>query len=194
MRKVRSYIVFKRIIDMILSFVLIVFLLPLMGIIYLLVVFTSSGGGIFRQLRLGKDGEPFYCYKFRTMYEDAPREIPASKNIYKEEYITPIGRVLRRTSLDELPQLFNVLLGDMSLVGPRPLILNEGEIHSFRKRCGVYSIRPGMTGLAQINGRTEISDIEKTRLDVRYLRNMSLFEDTRILFNTARGAFARNYK
>ena len=190
MIKGNAYFIIKRALDIVFSFVLIVLLLPLMALVYLLIVITSSGGGIFKQIRVGRSGERFVCYKFRTMYKDAPKYMPSSDFSNKENCITPVGRILRRTSLDELPQLFNVLVGDMSLVGPRPLIPNEGEIHCLRKRCGVYSIRPGMTGLAQINGRTDIDDIEKIRLDVRYLRHMSLLEDGRIILGTV----LMNYK
>ena len=182
--KNERYLSVKRILDIIFSAILIAFLILPMALIGAIICINSSGGAIFRQRRVGKNGKSFVCYKFRTMYKDAPENMPQSKFYDKDRYITPVGRFLRLTSLDELPQLFNVLKGDMSLVGPRPLIPSEGEIHELRRRCGVYSIRPGITGLAQINGRDKIDDLEKTRLDVRYRRNMSLLEDVRIAYRT----------
>lgn len=156
-----------------------------MAIIGALIFLDSEGCVIFRQRRVGMRGRIFTCYKFRTMYQNAPKSVPTGSFFDASLYVTPIGRLLRRTSLDELPQLFNVIMGDMSLVGPRPLIENEGEIHELRRRCGVYEVRPGITGLAQIRGRDSIDDIQKARLDVRYVRKMSFAEDARILLNTA---------
>ena len=178
------YLSVKRILDIVLSTVLLIFLMLPMAFICIIIRIDSSGGAIFKQIRVGKNGEKFTCYKFRTMYRDAPKNIPQTKLWDRDKYITPTGRFLRRTSLDELPQLFNVLKGDMSLVGPRPLIPSEGEIHDLRRRCGVYSIRPGMTGLAQVNGRDRLDDMEKTRFDVKYRRNISFFEDVRIAYRT----------
>ena len=186
--KKTGYIYLKRLLDIIFSAVLIFFLSIPMLIIALAVKLTSKGGAIFRQKRVGKDGRVFTCYKFRTMYDTAPKNRPKASFTDAERYITPVGRFLRKSSLDELPQLFCVLKGDMSLVGPRPLIENEGEIHDLRRRCGVYEIRPGITGLAQINGRDRVTDTEKARLDVKYTRSLSLTEDTRIIFKTVGGA------
>ena len=163
---------------------LLFFLALPMGLIAVIIRMTSSGGALFRQRRVGRGGSEFICYKFRTMYENAPKSCPKSALASAEGFVTPVGRFLRRTSLDELPQLFNVLAGDMSLVGPRPLIKEEGEIHTLRHRCGVYRLRPGITGLAQINGRDEVSDIEKARLDSKYAHTVSLSKDTSIIFKT----------
>ena len=182
--KKRFYNLIKRILDIVLSACLIIFLSFPMLLIYAAVRLSSRGEAIFRQKRVGKDGRIFTCYKFRTMYRYSPNNVPTSSFLGAERYITPVGRVLRKTSLDELPQLFNVFKGDMSLVGPRPLIENEGEIHLLRKRCGVYRIRPGITGLAQINGRDGVGDIEKARYDAKYARTMGLVQDTKIIFGT----------
>ena len=184
------YITVKRILDILLSGLLLIFLAFPMLIISIFIVLTSKGGAIFRQERVGKDGRIFVCYKFRTMYKWAPDSLPTAKFGNSKDYITPVGRVLRRTSLDELPQLFNVFLGDMSIVGPRPLITGEGEIHSLRRRCGVYRIRPGITGLAQVSGRDELGDIDKARLDIKYLRNISISEDIKIIAKTIFGVVA----
>ena len=185
--RARAYLFLKRALDIIFSALLLMFLCLPMIIIALAVWLTSEGGALFRQERVGRDGRVFICYKFRTMYTWAPSKCPKSGFFDAEAYITPVGRLLRRSSLDELPQLFNVLKGDMSLVGPRPLIAEEGEIHQLRQRCGVYRLRPGITGLAQVGGRDNVSDIEKARLDVRYTKELSLAKDTRILLKTVLG-------
>ena len=184
-----GYLVCKRVLDILFSLLLLFFLwLPMIGIA-LAIRLGSSGGAIFRQIRIGREGRPFVCYKFRTMVADAPRNCPTSQMGDGAPFVTPIGRFLRKTSLDELPQLWNVLRGDMSLVGPRPLIPVEEEVHALRMRVGVYALRPGMTGLAQISGRDLLDDREKVRLDTRYLRRVSLREDARILGKTLRGVF-----
>lgn len=184
MNKGSLYPVIKRILDIFFSLWLIILLLLPMGVIAAAIALTSSGGVLFCQERIGVGGKSFVCLKFRTMYTFAPRSCPKSRLEAAERYITPVGRFLRRTSLDELPQLFNVLMGDMSLVGPRPLVEEEGEIHALRRRCGVYELRPGITGLAQISGRDNVSDIEKVRLDARYARGLSLRTDVDIIIGT----------
>ena len=188
----------KRFLDIIFSVILIIFLSPLMLVISLLIALETRGGAIFRQSRMGKDGKVFVCYKFRTMKSDAPHSIPAKELVDSQKYVTRVGRLLRRTSLDELPQLFNVLKGDMSIVGPRPLICEEYEVHKLRKACGVYSLRPGLTGLAQINGRNLLCDSEKIENDKIYLDNVRISLDAKIILMTfgcvfaGRGVNARN--
>lgn len=183
-KKRRSYTLLKRGLDIVLSVGLLAALGIPMLLIWVAVRLDSRGAGIFRQVRIGRNGRPFVCYKFRTMYEYAPHSCPSSKLSKPQEYVTPIGRILRRTSLDELPQLFNVLKGDMSLVGPRPLIIEEGDIHLQRRAMGVYELRPGITGLSQVSGRNAISDELKARLDRRYLEEFGLMQDVRILSRT----------
>lgn len=180
----RRYRYGKRVLDILFSFLLLCFLWLPMLMIAVMIRLTSHGGAFFRQIRVGQGGVPFVCYKFRTMVEDAPRDRPTSAFTDADRFVTPIGRFLRRSSLDELPQLWNVLRGEMSLVGPRPLIPCEEEVHAWRMRCGVYRLRPGITGLAQICGRDRLPDAEKTRLDVRYAKNVSLGEDARIVGKT----------
>lgn len=180
----QRYRILKRILDLIFSAVLIVFLFLPMLVIWIAVRIDTPGEGIFRQIRVGKDGRLFECYKFRTMYISAPPCRPSSDFHDAKNYITPVGRFLRRTSLDELPQLFNVFKGDMSLVGPRPLIVAEKEVHEGRRKNGVYALRPGMTGLSQINGRDGLSDGEKIERDVQYLRQFGFLQDVRILAKT----------
>ena len=180
----KAYMVFKRILDVIFSAVLIVFLSLPMFIIWIAVRINSPGEGIFRQIRVGKDGRLFECYKFRTMYVSAPACRPSSDFSDAKLYITPVGRFLRRTSFDELPQLFNVFKGDMSLVGPRPLILAEKAVHEGRRQNGVYALRPGMTGLSQISGRDGLSDLEKVERDTQYLYGFGFIQDVRIIAKT----------
>ena len=157
--------------------------LPMLAI-SLVIALTSRGGVIFRQIRIGKGGESFVCYKFRTMYSHAPSNIPSAALKNAHIYVTKVGRFLRRTSLDELPQLFNVLKGDMSLIGPRPLIAEEETVHRLRMEKGVYNIRPGITGLAQVSGRDLVSDREKAELDIEYLNSVGFVSDMRIFFKT----------
>lgn len=184
LKRIRRYRKVKRILDLVFSTLFLFFLaLPMLSIA-IAVMCTSRGGAIFRQVRIGRGGKPFVCYKFRTMYVDAPHDCPTACLRDAERWITPIGKLLRQTSLDELPQLFNVLRGQMSLVGPRPLIPAERTVHEWRRRGGVDAVRPGMTGLAQINGRDRLDDREKARFDVRYAHRLGLREDARILRKT----------
>ena len=180
----------KRILDIIFSTLLIALLSPVMVIIGVAIRVESSGGAIFKQKRVGQNKKAFVCLKFRTMRIDAPQNVPASKLLDSQKYITRVGRLLRRSSLDELPQLFNVLKGDMSLVGPRPLIFEEAEMHKKRESEGIYALRPGLTGLAQIKGRNLLLDCEKIENDKFYLENIKIRLDARIVFLTLGCVFA----
>mgnify|MGYP003317996842 CR=1 FL=1 len=180
----RVYFAVKRLLDVFFATVLLLFLWLPMLLLWVAVRLDSRGGGIFRQKRVGKDGRIFTCYKFRTMYEDAPSERASSEFFDVERYVTPVGAFLRRSSLYELPQLFNVLKGDMSLVGPRPLIISEKTVHEGRMKNGVYYLRPGITGLSQIMGRDELGDQKKIELDTEYLSGFGLRQDIRILLST----------
>ena len=180
----KGYCKVKRILDFVFSGLgLLVLLIPL-GIIALVVYIDDRGKVIFSQKRVGRNGKVFRLYKFRTMKIDTPKYMATSEVDDPDKYITRVGHILRKLSLDEIPQLFNVLKGDMSLVGPRPLIPNEEEIHTMRERFGVYRIRPGVTGLAQINGRDTVTPAEKVRWDVRYIEQISLWLDLKILLAT----------
>ena len=173
--------VVKRLADILVSLFALILLSPLL-IIVSLISLCKQGRPIFiGQKRYGKDAKVIKVLKFRTMRTDAP--VVASAEI-KAKYITKWGAVLRKTSIDELPQLFNVLKGDMSLVGPRPLIVQEEEIHAMRLEKGVYQVRPGITGLAQINGRDECTNEEKTYYDCKYIEKMSILFDIKILCGT----------
>lgn len=179
----------KRMLDVVFSLVLIFFLLLPMLIISVAIRAESSGKVIFKQKRCGRRGRIFICYKFRTMSVDAPDNMPASDFHDRKKYITRVGKFLRRTSLDELPQLFNVLKGDMSLVGPRPLIFEEENIHARRTESGVYELRPGITGMAQVSGRNLLNDDEKLKNDCYYLDNLRFRLDFKILFRTVGKVF-----
>ena len=182
------YRAIKRALDIVFSLLLLLFLAFPMLLIGITVRCTSRGPAIFRQIRVGRNGVHFVCLKFRTMYENAPHDKPSSE-LRDGAYVTPIGHLLRRTSLDELPQLWNVLRGEMSLVGPRPLIPSEEEVHQLRRRSGADRVRPGMTGLSQIRGRDFLPNREKARLDARYVRTIHFLGDLRILAKTVTGAF-----
>lgn len=177
------YTMIKRLIDIIMSSLGIIILSPLFLIIAILIKLESRGPVIFKQVRAGKDSEPFYIYKFRSMKMDAPNK---STNDFKDAdiFITKIGKFIRKTSIDELPQLFNILKGDMSIVGPRPVILKEVGLINLRKEYNVDSILPGITGWAQINGRDNIGDEEKVKYDHEYLVKKSIKLDIYIIFIT----------
>ena len=138
-----------------------------------------------------RGGKHFICYKFRSMSADAPRDVPRTRFEDAARYITPLGRFLRKTSLDELPQLINVMRGDMSFVGARPLIPSEEEMHRGRELGGVYDLRPGITGLAQVMGRDMIDDAQKLSYDLEYARNFSFRLDAKIFFETLISALRR---
>ncbi|QYE99726.1 sugar transferase [Paraclostridium sordellii] len=173
----------KRLIDIIMSSLGIIILSPLFLIIAILIKLESRGPVIFKQLRAGKNSEPFYIYKFRSMKMDAPNK---STNDFKnaDVFITKIGKFIRKTSIDELPQLFNILKGDMSIVGPRPVILKEIGLIKLRKEYNVDVLLPGITGWAQINGRDNIGDEDKVKYDYEYLIKKSIRLDIYIIFMT----------
>lgn len=188
----RHYRIWKRGLDIILSFIgLSVLLLPIL-IIALIVYIDDPGKIIFSQKRIGKGYKTFRLYKFRTMRMDTPKYMPTGELADPSKYITRAGKILRKLSLDEIPQLFNVLKGDMSLVGPRPLIPGEKPIHDMRDRFGVYTVRPGVTGLAQVNGRDTVQPADKVRYDVKYVEKFGFFTDVKILFATVPKVFSGN--
>lgn len=177
------YEIIKRIIDITASFVGIVVLSPIFILTSILIKIESRGPILFKQKRAGKDSIPFYIYKFRSMKINAPN---IGTNEFKDAnlFITKIGKIIRKTSIDELPQLFNILKGDMSIVGPRPVILEESELIDMRESCDVDKILPGITGLAQINGRDNIDNNEKVKYDYEYLNKRSLGLDLYIILMT----------
>ena len=175
------YPILKRLLDILLSLAALIALLPLLIVLGVLVKLDSPGPALFKQERVGRNEKRFYIYKLRSMNTSAPRDVATSKLQNAETHITRVGRVLRKTSLDELPQLFNVLKGEMSLIGPRPLVPNEKDIHELRRQTGAYRVRPGITGWAQVNGRDCILPPDKARLDGYYADHMSLWLDLKII-------------
>lgn len=173
----------KRFFDFTVSLLLIIILSPLFVAIGIIISIDAGYPVVFKQYRVGKNDKLFYIYKFRTMQNNT-RNTATAKLKEADRQITKSGRFLRKTSLDELPQLFNVLMGDMSFVGPRPLIPEEKTIRNLRKKYNVYSVRPGITGWAQVNGRDMISDKEKALLDKEYIEKQSLWFDIKIMFKT----------
>lgn len=173
----------KRFFDFTVSLLLIIVLMPVFLIVALIVLIDSGYPVIFKQYRVGKDNKLFYIYKFRTMKVNT-RNASTDDLVEADSVITKSGRILRKTSLDELPQLFNVLTGKMSFVGPRPLIPEEKEIRQIRKEYNVYSVRPGITGLAQVNGRDMLGAKEKALFDKEYVEKQSISLDIKIMFKT----------
>ena len=173
----------KRIIDILLGVgILIILLLPIL-LIALLVRFTSNGKTLYWSDRVGKNGVLFRMPKFRTMQVDTPT-VATHLMTNPNAFLSPIGVFLRRLSLDELPQLFSVLKGDMSFVGPRPALFNQDDLIALRTEKGVDKLLPGITGLAQVNGRDELSIPDKVALDVEYLNRQSFWFDIKILWMT----------
>lgn len=178
------YLAVKRAADVIFSSIGIVILF-LPGLLIAAVIACESRGPVlFSQRRVGRYGREFRIYKFRTMHVETPKYRSTEELENSGQYITSVGHFLRKFSLDELPQLINVWKGDMSLIGPRPLIAEETEIHRLRLENGVYQVRPGITGLAQINGRDRVSTEEKVRMDREYVEHFGMKEDLGILFAT----------
>lgn len=173
----------KRMFDFCVSLFLLILLSPLLAVIALVILIDDGAPVVFRQKRVGKNAENFEIIKFRTM-KKGTRNAATAKLSEADEQITRSGRILRKTSLDELLQLVNVLNGSMSLVGPRPLIPEETDIHELRLEYGVYSVRPGVTGWAQINGRDNLSAKEKALFDKEYIDKQSLLFDIKILIKT----------
>lgn len=174
----------KRLLDITISGVGIVITSPFLGAIALIIKITSKGPVLFKQQRYGRHQKPFVCYKFRSMYITAPKDMPTWKLENPEEHITPVGKFLRKTSLDELPQLFNIFKGEMSLIGPRPVVLKEKKLIEAREKVGANDVRPGLTGWAQINGRDLVGTEEKAEFDGRYVKRMNFLVDCKVFFKT----------
>ena len=175
---------FKRLIDIVLSLLGIIILAIPMLIIAIVVKCDSKGPAIFVQERMGRNCKPFKFYKFRSMRTDAPHDM-ATREIKSDSYITKVGAFLRKTSLDELPQMFCILKGDMSIIGPRPVVLTETELIEERKKTGAYSARPGLTGLAQVRMRDRLTDMKlKAEIDGEYVSKITFWKDFKIFWKT----------
>lgn len=179
----RQYLVLKRFADVLISLLaLIILLIPMFIVAILQKVSSPSEPVFFRQMRVGQNGHIFFIIKFRTMKSSAPKYSSTGDLQDAEKYISKLGRFLRDTSVDELPQLFNVIKGDMSLIGPRPLIRHERDINFMRKFYGVDQLKPGITGWAQVNGRDLLDDCQKTYFDREYLQNIGLAMDVKVFW------------
>ncbi|MDR2834560.1 MAG: sugar transferase [Streptococcaceae bacterium] len=174
----------KRIADFTLSFVGLIAFSPFFLILVLAIKLDSKGPVFFKQKRIGKDKKEFDILKFRTMRIDTPKEVPTHMLINPEQYITKVGRILRKTSLDEVPQIINILKGEMSIIGPRPPLWNQYNLISERDKYGVNELVPGLTGWAQINGRDELPISVKAKLDGEYARKLSPTFDLKCFFGT----------
>lgn len=178
------------IIERILALMITIIFIPVFLIIGISVKVTSKGPIFFKQSRIGLNGNIFYVYKFRSMKINAPN-VATEELENPEQFITKIGKILRITSLDEIPQLINVIKGDMSFVGPRPVIKEEILLNDLRIKEGIYNVRPGITGWAQVNGRDEIDIYEKVKFDKEYIQKKSFLFDIYILFLTIYKVLAR---
>ena len=192
-----NYKIIKRFLDFIFAFLLIILLIPLFLIIGILIKISSKGSIIYIQKRIGKNNTSFSCYKFRTMHpkskyllkkilvknKDFKNQFSETRKIVNDPRITRFGKFLRFSSLDELPQIFNVLLGDMSFIGPRPIV--KSEIKKYGKEFGkVFSIKPGISGLWQVSGRNNLSYDKRVELDINYSENINFLLDIKIFIRT----------
>ncbi len=175
---------FKRLIDLVLSFIAIVMLLPLWIVLSIAIFATDPGPIIFTQKRVGKNKKVFKILKFRTMKTSTPHDMPTHLLENPEQYITSVGKFLRKTSLDELPQVFNIFASQMSIIGPRPALWNQDDLIAERDKYGANDVKPGLTGWAQINGRDELEIADKAKLDGEYVKEMSFLFDCRCFFGT----------
>lgn len=175
--------VFKRTLDLVLSFLGLVVLAIPMGIVAIIIKIEDPGPAIFKQKRVGNHKTYFQLYKFRSMKVATP-DIPTHLMTDPQQYITKVGRFIRKTSIDELPQLWNIFKGDMSIIGPRPALWNQDDLIAERDRYGANDVRPGLTGWAQINGRDELPIEVKAKLDGEYVENLSFGFDVKCFFGT----------
>lgn len=176
----------KRVVSVILALAAIIALGWLMVLLCIAIKLDSPGPVLFRQKRVGLHKKYFNILKFRTMRIDTPKDVPTHLLEDPEQYITRVGKFLRKTSLDELPQLFNILLGDMAFIGPRPALWKQFDLIEERERYGANDVRPGLSGWAQINGRDSLEIPDKARYDGEYVEKMSIGFDLKCLFGTVK--------
>ena len=175
---------FKRLLDVILSGMAIIVLIPLWIALFIAIKVDSKGPIFFKQKRIGLRKKTFTILKFRTMRIDTPHDIPTHMLENPEQYITKVGKFLRKTSLDELPQIFNIFAGQMSIIGPRPALYNQDDLVAERDKYGANDIKPGLTGWAQINGRDELEIPDKAKLDGEYVKRQGFLFDCKCFFGT----------
>ena len=186
-----DYMTFKRIFDGTLSGVALLLLAPFLLLIALLIKIDSPGPVFFKQKRIGLRETRFWMYKFRTMHQDTPNDVPTHLFNDSTKHITRVGAFLRKTSLDELPQLVNILKGEMAIVGPRPALWNQDDLVEARRQVGATEALPGLTGWAQVKGRDELPIEVKAKLDGEYVREMSFWFDLRCIALTVRNVLLR---
>ena len=179
-----NYIPIKRMIDVILSTLAIIILSPVLLILAIAIKLDSPGPVLFKQKRVGKNKELFEIWKFRTMRTDTPSDMPTHMLKDPDQFITKTGKFLRKTSLDELPQIFNIFTGKMSVIGPRPALWNQDDLVAERDKYNANDITPGLTGWAQINGRDELEIPVKAKLDGEYVKRMYFLFDIKCFFKT----------
>mgnify|MGYP000941339555 FL=1 len=178
------YLKIKRIIDIFLSLIGLIILSPIFLILIVAIKFDSKGPVLFKQKRVGIHKTHFNILKFRTMRIDTPKDVPTHLLENPEQYITKMGKFLRKTSLDELPQIWNIFVGQMSIIGPRPALWNQYDLIAERDKYGANDVPPGLTGWAQINGRDELPIEVKAKFDGEYVEKMSLWFDMKCFFGT----------
>jgi O-antigen biosynthesis protein WbqP len=178
------YLKIKRLIDIILSFIGIIILSPLFLILIIAIKLDSKGPILFRQKRVGIHKIHFNIFKFRTMRIDTPKDTPTHLLENPEQYITKVGKFMRKNSLDELPQIWNIFVGQMSIIGPRPALWNQYDLIAERDRYNANAVPPGLTGWAQINGRDELPIDVKAKLDGEYVQKISFWMDVKCFFGT----------
>ena len=178
------YSILKRLGDISISLIAITLFCPVFILIAIAIKLDSEGPVIFKQKRFGIDKKTFYVFKFRTMKVESPKYVATRDLQNPEQWITRVGAFLRKTSLDELPQLCNILVGDMSIVGPRPVVVSERDVIEAREKYGANDVLPGLTGWAQINGRDNLSTDIKAKLDGYYVKNRSLIMDIKCIVRT----------
>lgn len=183
-KKQKKYMKVKRALDFIVSLMAVIILSPILLILCIAIKIDSKGPILFQQKRVGVHVTYFPIYKFRTMRIDTPKDMPTHMLSNPEQYITRVGKFLRKSSLDELPQLFNILKGDMSFVGPRPALWNQEDLIAEREKYGANDVVPGLTGWAQINGRDELEIPVKAKLDGEYVKKMSFLFDIKCFLGT----------
>ena len=181
----------KKTFDLALALLALPLVLPIFGLLAVLVILTSPGPAVYWSERIGRHNQLFKMPKFRSMRIDTPA-VATHLLDNPEQWLTPIGSFLRRSSLDELPQLWSIFKGDMSFVGPRPALFNQDDLIKLRTEKGVHEVLPGLTGWAQVNGRDEIPIPQKVQLDAEYLHRQSFFFDLKILWMTALKVFNRD--
>ena len=180
--KQKIYLPLKRLFDIVISFLSILVLSPLFFVISFCVLIDTGGFPIFRQKRIGKNNKEFLILKFRSMNVKTPKDVPTHLLENPDQYLSKFGRWIRKYSIDELPQLFNIFIGQMSLIGPRPALWNQLDLIEGRTSNNVHIIRPGLSGLAQCSGRDELSIDKKVELDTEYLHKFNIWFDIQIIF------------